>query len=123
MSVVDRASKPQTHSLDNRRRFAASHWLARLLSPDVIAPLLVGGLVLILWEVGVRVTNTPPYLLPGPLLVGQTLIQEWSVLFPSLLITFKITLVAFIAAVISDAGLARQRHERDGDEPSLAAFR
>ncbi|WNZ23064.1 ABC transporter permease [Leptolyngbya sp. NK1-12] len=101
MSVVDRASKPQTHSLDNRRRFAASRWLARLLSPDVIAPLLVGSLVLILWEVGVRVTNTPPYLLPGPLLVGQTLIQEWSVLFPSLLITFKITLVAFIAAVIS----------------------
>ncbi len=101
MSVVDRASKPQTHSLDNRRRFAASRWLVRLLSPDVIAPLLVGGLVLILWEVGVRVTNTPPYLLPGPLLVGQTLMQEWSVLFPSLLITFKITLVAFIAAVIS----------------------
>ncbi|MBF2047171.1 MAG: ABC transporter permease [Leptolyngbya sp. IPPAS B-1204] len=101
MSVVDRASKPQTHSLDNHRRFAASRWLVRLLSPDVIAPLLVGSLVLILWEVGVRVTNTPPYLLPGPLLVGQTLIQEWSVLFPSLLITFKITLVAFIAAVIS----------------------
>jgi NitT/TauT family transport system permease protein len=101
VSVVDRASKPQTHSLDNRRRFAASRWLVRLLSPDVIAPLLVGSLVLILWEVGVRVTNTPPYLLPGPLLVGQTLIQEWSVLFPSLLITFKITLVAFIAAVIS----------------------
>lgn len=71
------------------------------MAPDVLAPLLVGGLVLILWEVGVRLTHTPAYLLPGPLLVFQTLIRDWNVLFPSLLITFKITIVAFIAAIVS----------------------
>jgi NitT/TauT family transport system permease protein len=101
VSVVDRASKKQARLVDNRGSFAFSRWMAPLLSPDVIAPVLVGGLVLLLWEVGVRVTNTPPYLLPGPLLVLQTLIQEWGVLFPSLLITFKITLFAFLAAIIS----------------------
>ncbi|WP_347277831.1 ABC transporter permease [Leptolyngbya sp. FACHB-711] len=57
--------------------------------------------MLTLWEVGVRVTNTPPYLLPGPILVLQTLFQEWGTLFPSLLITLKITIFAFIAAVVS----------------------
>ncbi|HEY9697563.1 MAG TPA: ABC transporter permease [Trichocoleus sp.] len=85
---------PKNHSL-------APAWVSRLLSPEVIAPTIVGLLVLLIWEVGVRVTHTPPYILPGPLLVVQTLIQEWGTLFPSLLITLKITIVAFVAAVVS----------------------
>jgi NitT/TauT family transport system permease protein len=76
-------------------------WLRPLLSPDVLAPGAVGLLLLLFWEIGVRVTNMPPYLLPGPLLVFQTLVSEWGTLFPSMLITLKITLVAFIAAVVS----------------------
>jgi NitT/TauT family transport system permease protein len=75
--------------------------LQRLLSPDVLAPIVVGILMLALWEIGVRLTNTPPYILPGPILVVQTLVQEWGTLFPSLLITVKITLFAFVAAVVS----------------------
>ncbi|NJO42368.1 MAG: ABC transporter permease [Cyanobacteria bacterium CRU_2_1] len=57
--------------------------------------------MLVIWEVGVRVTNTPPYLLPGPILVVQTLIRDWGELFPSLIITLQITIVAFMAAVVS----------------------
>ena len=57
--------------------------------------------MLVGWEVAVRVTHTPPYLLPGPLLVMQTLIQDWGELFPSLLVTLNITIVAFVAAIIS----------------------
>lgn len=75
--------------------------LKRLLSPDILAPIAVGILMLTLWEIGVRLTNTPPYILPGPVLVLQTLVQEWGTLFPSLLITVKITLFAFVAAVVS----------------------
>jgi len=75
--------------------------LQQLLSPDILAPVGVGILMLALWEIGVRLTNTPPYILPGPILVLQTLVQEWGTLFPSLLITMKITLFAFIAAVVS----------------------
>ncbi|WP_315874789.1 ABC transporter permease [Thermocoleostomius sinensis] len=67
----------------------------------MLAPIIVGLLVLIGWEVAVRLTNTPPYILPGPLLVLQTLIRDWGDLFPSLLITLQITIVAFIAAVVS----------------------
>lgn len=68
-------------------------------SAEVIAPIAVGMLALLLWEVAVRVTQIPPYLLPGPILVAQTLVQEWGDLFPSLLITLQITVVAFAAAV------------------------
>lgn len=72
-----------------------------LLSAEVIAPVVVGIVMLVIWEVGVRVTNTPPYLLPGPILVVQTLIRDWGELFPSLIITLQITIVAFMAAVVS----------------------
>jgi len=58
-------------------------------------------LALVAWEIGVRLSGIPPYLLPGPILVLQTLVQEWGALFPSLLITLKITIVAFIAAIVS----------------------
>jgi NitT/TauT family transport system permease protein len=73
----------------------------RRLSPDLLAPVGVGLLVLAFWEIAVRVSDIQPYLLPGPLLVLQTLVSEWGTLFPSLIITFQITLAAFVVAVIS----------------------
>jgi NitT/TauT family transport system permease protein len=72
-----------------------------LLSPTLLAPIAVGLLFLTVWEVGVRLTQTPAYILPGPILVLQTLVKEWGILFPSLWITLKITLVAFMGAVLS----------------------
>ncbi len=75
--------------------------LKRLLTPEVIAPFIVGVVVLLIWDLAVRIFNLPPYLLPGPLLVLQTLIQEWGDLFSALLTTVKITLVAFLSAVVS----------------------
>ncbi len=76
-------------------------WLKNLASAEVIAPVVVGVLVILGWDIFVRVTKMPPYLLPGPLLVLQTLISDWSTLFPSLIITLQITIAAFIAAVVS----------------------
>jgi NitT/TauT family transport system permease protein len=76
-------------------------WFKKLASVDAIAPMVVGILVILVWDIFVRVTKMPPYLLPGPFLVLQTLISDWNELFPSLIITLQITLVAFVAAVIS----------------------
>jgi NitT/TauT family transport system permease protein len=76
-------------------------WLKKLASAEVIAPVVVGVLVILGWDIFVRVTKMPPYLLPGPLLVLQTLLSDWSTLFPSLIITLQITIAAFIAAVVS----------------------
>ena len=77
-----------------------------LLSGELIAPVIVGILMLVGWDMAVRLTNSPPYILPGPLLVIQTLIQDWNTLFPSLLVTIQITLFAFIAAVVSGLFIA-----------------
>ncbi|WP_017304278.1 ABC transporter permease [Spirulina subsalsa] len=78
----------------------------RLTSIEIIAPLIVGVLFLVSWELFVRWSNTPPYLLPGPLLVIQTLWRDWAILLPALWITLQITLVAFVAAIVSGVVLS-----------------
>ena len=72
-------------------------WL-RALAPAVIALLFLGG-----WEAVVRVNAIPPYILPGPVLVARTLVQDWGTLSVSLLVTLKITAMAL--AVAASLGL------------------
>ena len=62
--------------------------------------------VLAFWEMGVRWSGTPPYILPGPVLVARTLVLDWPTLYPSLLVTLRITLSALAVATIGGAGLA-----------------
>ncbi|HEY9799700.1 MAG TPA: ABC transporter permease, partial [Leptolyngbyaceae cyanobacterium] len=83
------------------RRSESKKKYKKAISAEVLAPILVGILVLIIWDVFVRVMQLPAYILPSPLLVLQTLITDWNELFASLLITLQITVIAFIAAAIS----------------------
>ncbi len=78
-----------------------SSWVKQALSPDILAPVIVGILALVGWELFVRITHMPPYLLPGPILVLQALINSGGELFPSLVITLEVTVIAFIAAAVS----------------------
>ena len=64
------------------------------------APLGVGILVLVLWHVLVKAFDVPKFLVPGPLLVAETLVTDWGLLFDSLLVTLKITFGAFFLAVV-----------------------
>jgi len=74
--------------------------------PGIIAPIAIGVLALAAWEVTVRVRGTPAYILPGPILIGQTLWSDWGTLYVSLLITLRITLGALAAAIIVGVALA-----------------
>ena len=67
-------------------------WL-RILALSAIALLFLGG-----WEAVVRLNDIPPYILPGPVLVAQTLVQDWGTLSVSLLVTLKITAMALAVA-------------------------
>lgn len=75
--------------------------IKRWLTLETIAPLAIGIVVLSIWEIAVRVTNTPIYILPTPSLIFTTLIRDCSILFPALLTTLKITIAAFLTAVVS----------------------
>ncbi len=72
----------------------------------VIAPLVLGLIVLGIWEGTVRAMHIPPYLLPGPILILKTLITDWSTLMDSWWITMSISLAALTAAVVLGVFLA-----------------
>jgi NitT/TauT family transport system permease protein len=72
----------------------------------VVAPLLIGLVVLALWEIAVERLRVPPYILPGPVLILRTLIADWGTLSGSLLITLEITVLALVAAVVVGGLLA-----------------
>ncbi len=72
----------------------------------ILLPAIVAIAATVIWELVVRLNHIPPYVLPGPVLVVQTLIGDWSVLFRSLLATLTTTLEGFVAASIGGIALA-----------------
>lgn len=93
-----------------------------LLSLDVMAPLAVGLLVLLIWESLVKITKIPPYLLPSPSLILKTLISDWLLLFPALLVTLKITVVAFVTAAVLGLAIAMLMAQNKWIEKSLYPY-
>lgn len=74
--------------------------------PRILAPLVIGVAMLALWEFAVRWNDIPHYVLPGPILVGQTLVADWGTLSGSLWVTLKITFMALAAAIVVGVTLA-----------------
>jgi NitT/TauT family transport system permease protein len=72
---------------------AASTW------PKILAPLAIGIVMLAMWEAVVRINHIPVYILPGPILIVQTLFKDWGTLSGSLWITIQITFMALTVAV------------------------
>ena len=69
-------------------------------------PSLVMALSLLAWHLYVTLNNIPHYVLPGPLLVGQSIIEDWGILWPAMLTTTRLTVLALIFAVIGGVALA-----------------
>jgi NitT/TauT family transport system permease protein len=72
----------------------------------ILAPTIIGILALGAWEWAVRAYAIPPYILPGPLLVWNTLLADWGTLSTSLLITLQITFAALVAAAVLGLAIA-----------------
>jgi NitT/TauT family transport system permease protein len=69
-------------------------------------PVLVLALVVLAWDLVVRVFAIPPFVLPGPGLVVATLIADGSLLWQSLLVTLTTTFEGFLLAAIGGIALA-----------------
>jgi len=72
----------------------------------VFPPLVLGLLLLVGWEAGVRAFGIASYLLPGPIAIARTLVSDWRTLAESWWITMSIALAALAAAVVVGVGLA-----------------
>ncbi|RXT20096.1 MULTISPECIES: ABC transporter permease [unclassified Bosea (in: a-proteobacteria)] len=97
---TDAEARPLTVTEPSILGLPVSFW------PRILAPIAVGLLVLGLWEFAVRWNEVPSYVLPGPILVGQTLIADWGTLSTSLWVTLRITFMALAAAVVVGVALA-----------------
>lgn len=72
----------------------------------IAVPILMLVLAVVVWAVVVHVKEIPPYIMPGPHLVVQSLFNDWGTLYPALLVTLKITFTALTLALIGGVALA-----------------
>lgn len=84
-----------------RARRARITRIARWSLPSLV--LLVSVLV---WHLYVTLAQVPHYILPGPLLVIETMVADWPMLWPAMQATAKLTLLALAFAVAGGVGLA-----------------
>ena len=75
-------------------------WLGQQRFRRVLYPLLVGLVLVALWQGLVTAMELPPYLVPSPLLMAQTLVTDWLPLSLALLVTVKVTLLSFALATV-----------------------
>lgn len=87
-----------------------------------LAPTLSFVAALLAWEAAVRHWQIPPYLLPSPSLVAQTLAERFGSLAPSWWVTITITLQALTLAVLGGVLLAVWFALAPLAEASLAPF-
>ena len=72
----------------------------------IYLPILVLALVIICWDLAVRVFAVPPFVLPSPGLVLATLISDAGLLWHSLLVTLTLTFEGFVLAAVGGIALA-----------------
>ena len=66
----------------------------------IAAPLGVGLVFLAIWQLIVAEAKIPAYLLPGPLAIFEALLANWQTLGLALLMTLKVTFLAFFVALV-----------------------
>ncbi len=101
MSIADPAPPMIDAEEAARARRARINRIAKWTLPSLVLVLSV-----LSWHLYVTIAEVPHYVLPGPVHVAQSLAEDWSVLWPALLITGRLTLLALIMAVLGGVALA-----------------
>jgi NitT/TauT family transport system permease protein len=102
MTVLDSQNAPVLDAEEERRaRQKKIVNIARWTLPSLVLVLLISG-----WQAYVTIAEVPHYILPSPLLIAQTMIADWGVLWPALLVTWRLTSLALIFAVIGGLAIA-----------------
>lgn len=103
MSITD--TGPETPLVDqeelDRARREKIMRMARWLLPSLVLILSV-----LAWHLYVTIAQVPHYILPGPGLVAQKMVEDWPLLWPAMVITGRLTLLALLMAVAGGVVLA-----------------
>jgi len=74
-------------------------WWSRVVFSAWVRPILLIGLLLVLWELAILVFRIPPYLVPTPIAVVRQLVEEWPKLLRESMFTTYATLGGFGLAI------------------------
>lgn len=72
----------------------------------VAAPFSIGVVLLLAWQLVCTVLEVPVYLVPSPSVIAKTLVGDWGLLSDALLVTLKITFMAFVLSVLLGVTIA-----------------
>lgn len=72
----------------------------------IVIPIAMVALAIGLWQLHIIVNNVPRYIMPAPGDVAMALINDWHTLYPSLLVTLRITFLSLAIALVGGVGLA-----------------
>lgn len=110
MSSVDSSMPtPQSAAADHlvdveeesRAKRARIRAIARWLLPSLVMVLFIGG-----WQAYVTLADVPHYILPSPGLIAKTLVKDWGLLWPAMVVTGRLTFLALLFAVIGGLSIA-----------------
>lgn len=74
-------------------------------SPRWLPPVLLAAALGFGWQLAVRLTETPRWLLPAPSDVLLAFVSDWAILWPNALVTLSEVLAGFFLAVLAGIGL------------------
>ncbi|WP_210496704.1 ABC transporter permease [Microvirga antarctica] len=94
-------SAPDDHSDTPQAGTATASTALRIAIPLGVLIVALGA-----WEMSVRLTSVPSYILPAPSVIGRTMVADWPLLWGSLQVTLETTLLGLALAVLGGVGLA-----------------
>ncbi|MEZ2298874.1 ABC transporter permease [Variovorax sp. RCC_210] len=97
MTATQQKNKPK--NLPTKK--APTPLLAQPRVQRVLYPVLIGVVLVALWQWMVVAMELPAYLVPSPYLMMQTLVTDWGPLGNALLVTLKITVLSFLLATVA----------------------
>jgi len=80
--------------------------MRRWFTSPALRPFLMLLMLVVLWDIAIRVFNIKPYLVPTPWSVAQQLVNEWPMLWRETLPTLYATLGGFAASAIVGVPIA-----------------
>ena len=80
--------------------------LRRWITSPALRPLWLLVMLVVFWDLGIRIFNIKPYLIPNPWSVAQQLVGEWPMLWRETLPTLYATLGGFLLSAVVGVAIA-----------------
>ncbi|HVY19036.1 MAG TPA: ABC transporter permease [Bauldia sp.] len=106
MSAIAAAGERQNREAAEAVPEAGFRETAGVRALRIIVPTVMLAIVLVIWQVWTTLAHVPPYILPAPSRIIQSLATDWPILLPALLVTLKITFTSLALALVGGGALA-----------------